>query len=99
MLHLHELLLALRLDDGHLLLELVVEVHAAQALLLDVEVDGIESAVGNHLWGLTTQHQLQGTRDSQQAPLSMCRIHLLMQVSCIPCTGQSGRAEPALVPC
>lgn len=73
MLHLHELLLALRLDNGHLLLELVVEVHAAQALLLNVEVDGIQGAVGNHLWGLTAQHQLQGTHDSKQAPLQTCR--------------------------
>lgn len=58
-LHLHELLPALCLDDLHLLLELMILIHATEALLLHIEVHGYQRALCNGLRCLPTHHQLQ----------------------------------------
>jgi hypothetical protein len=54
--HLRQLLLALRLDGVHALLQLVVGVQTAQALLLHVEVNGRQRRVCDDLGRLPAQH-------------------------------------------
>lgn len=76
-LHATQLLLALCLDEVHLLLKDVVVIHASQALLLHVEIDGCQSCICNDLWRLATQHQLQDGWQCGGAGQSVRRTNLM----------------------